>query len=218
MEDKLAELEVIHKGFEPIGKELFTACDGKLFPADAFFLASCNRALQVLDSFILLIRTNYYSCSMALLRMQLDTVLRLHGITKTENIHESANKVIQGGKFSNLKDKSDESLRDWYLVELLSKKNPWVRHVYKLCSSYIHLSDSSFKHLMMKSEQTSQSSERMFYIGSDESEIDEAAKIELIQAFRVSTIGIQNLAVEWIEKRHEFGTNEELGKVYTSVY
>ncbi|GAB1057730.1 MAG: hypothetical protein WAqMacA_41010 [Shewanella algae] len=215
MKDQLLELEAVHKDFEPLGKELFKVCDGKLFPADALFLSSCNRALQVLDSFILLIKNDYYSCSMALLRLQLDTVLRLHGLTKTKDIHASANKVIQGTKLSNIKDKKGKKLQDGYLVDLLAIQNPWIKHVYKLCSGYVHLSDSSFYHLIKKSESIPQSGEREFYIGSDESEIEEQHKLELIQAFKVATIGIQKLVTEWIEKRHHFGTNEELEKLYT---
>lgn len=216
MEDKLLELEEISERFDSIGKQLFSACNGKLFPADALFLASCNRALQVLNSFVLLMRNNSYSCSMALLRLQLDSVLRLYGITKTNDVHASANEVIQGKKLSSIKDKAGKKLHDGHLVDLFSELNPWVKHVYKTCSGYIHLSDASFYHLMLKSESIPNSTEKMFYIGPDESEIEEKHKLELVQAFKALTIGIQDLTIEWAAKRHMFGSTKKMKILYQS--
>jgi hypothetical protein len=218
MEDKLVELESIYKGFEPLGRGIFSACGGNLFPADALFLASCNRSLQVLDAFILLIRNNHYSCSVVLLRIQLDTVLRLHGITRTKDVHATAHEVIQGKKLSTIKDKNGNALQDFYLVNLIAKDNPRLKHIYKLCSGYIHFSDQIFFHLLHQSESIPNSEERIFNIGANESKIDVKHTLELIQAFKVVTVGIQNLIQEWMNKRHVFGTNEELKKTYKYPY
>ncbi|MBV2127574.1 hypothetical protein [Arsukibacterium indicum] len=217
MEEKLAALGELQKNFESVGRELFEACEGQLFPADALFLASCNRALQVLHGFMLILRNNGYSCGVALLRIQLDSILRLHGITLTADPHDSANKVIQGEKLSKIKDKAGRQLSDAYLVDRLTEINPWLKDTYRHCSSYIHLSDTSFHHLLDKSEQVPNTNERKLYIGSDESEIAEKYKIELIQAFSVATEGIQKLTKEWTIKRHIFGCPEVLKKQYTTT-
>ncbi len=215
MEEKLNTLEEISEKFETIGRELFETCKGQLFPADAILLASCNRALQVLHGFTLIVNNGGYSCGVALLRLQLDSVLRLYGITITKDPHETANKIISGEKLSKMKDKAGEKLSDGYLVSLLAKKNPWLKHVYLLCSGYIHLSDASFYHLLKKSEPTPDSNERSFFIGSDESEIEIKQKIELIQAFIVATKGIQEITTQWTASRDQFGLAKNLIKKYT---
>jgi hypothetical protein len=215
MEEKLSALEKLSEEFEAIGKELFESCKGQLFPADAIFLASCNRALQVLHGFTLIVRGGGYSCGAALLRIQFDSVLRLYGITITPDVHEAANKIISGEKLSKIKDRKGERLSDGYLVSLLAEQNPWLKHVYSLCSGYIHLSDVSFHHLLKKSEQIPDSNERGFYIGSDESEIEIEHKLELIQAFYVATEGIQKITRQWISERHKFGITKKLKKKYS---
>lgn len=215
MEEKLAELEDLHKNFESIGRDLFDACKGQLFPADALFLSSCNRALQVLQGFTLILKNNGYSCGVALLRIQLDSILRLYGITITTDPHGSANKVIQGEKLSKIKDKTGQKLSDAYLVSRLSEQNPWLTHIYTFCSGYIHLSDVSFHHLLDKSEKVTNTQERKFYIGSDESEIEENHRLELIQAFNVATKEIQKITKEWTVKRHLFGNPKSLINKYT---
>ncbi|MCQ4265582.1 hypothetical protein [Stutzerimonas stutzeri] len=217
MEEKLSTLEEISKEFETIGQELFEACKGQLFPADAILLASCNRALQVLHGFTLIVNNGGYSCGVALLRLQLDSVLRLYGITITKDPHDTANKIISGEKLSKIKDKTGEKLSDGYLVSLLAKQNPWLKHVYSLCSGYIHLSDASFHHLLKKSEPVPESNERGFYIGSDESEIEMKQRIELIQAFIVATKGIQEITTQWTASRDQFGLAKNLKKKYTQI-
>jgi len=217
MEEQLSALKKLSDEFDTIGKELFDSCEGQLFPADALFLASCNRALQVSHGFTLIVKNGGYSCGVALLRLQLDSILRLYGITITHDAHDSANKVICGEKLSKIKDKTGKRLSDGYLVNLLAKENPWLTHVYSLCSGYIHLSDVSFHHLLNKSEAIPESNERGFYIGSDESEIEIKHKLELIQAFSVATEGIQEIARQWAAQRHQFGKNKNLKKKYTRL-
>lgn len=217
MEEKLTTLEEISKEFETIGRELFEACKGQLFPADAIFLASCNRALQVLHGFTLIINNGGYSCGVALLRLQLDSVLRLYGITITKDPHETANKIISGEKLSKIKDNSGKQLSDGHLVSLLTKQNSWLKHVYSLCSGYIHLSDTSFHHLLKKSEPVPESNERGIYIGSNESEIEIELKIELIHAFIVATQAIQEIMTQWTAKRNQFGLAKNLKEKYTQI-
>ena len=214
MENELLLLNEIRKNFEPIGKKIFEVCGGTLYPADVLFLASCNRSIQVLDGFLLLMKNSSYSCSMALLRIQLDTILRLYGITQTKDVHESANEIIKGTRLSDIKDCTGKKLQDGHLVNLISVQNPWVRHVYKLCSGYIHLSDMSFYHLIGLSETVPNSTERVFYIGSNEEHVEEQYKLELIEAFKVITVAVQSLTNDWLENRHHSGSFEELAKKY----
>lgn len=214
MQDKIEELLTVHKNFEQIGKDLFFACENSLFPADAIFLSGCDKALKTIDSFILLFQENHYTNSAALLRLQLDIVIRLYGITKTKDIHAAANKVLQGEKFSKIKDNNGQYLKDWYMVKLISKDNPWINRVYDLCSSYIHFSGSAFFHLTLQSKTIPESNERLFYSGSNETNIENKHKLELIDAFITASKGIQQLTTHWIENRTKFGKKEELEKTY----
>lgn len=214
MEDKFLLLDKTRSNFEQVCKNLLEECEGKLFPADILFLASCDRAIQVLDGFSLLMKNGNYSCCMALFRLQLDTVLRMYGITKTKDIHESAHRVICGTKLSDIKDSSGKKLRDAYLVELFAVDNSWVTDVYKICSGYIHLSNKSIYHLVDKAKKISNSTDRIFYIGSDDEYIDIQDKVELLEAFNLITNAVQKFIYEWITNRLKFTTFEDLLKKY----
>ncbi len=137
--------------------------------------------------------------------MQLDNVLRFYGVLITEDQHKTAMSIINGMHLNKIKDKDGKYLQDFYLVNLLSKKNPWVKKVYKLCSGYIHLSDQHIFHLIEKTDSEDDGT-RTFTIGSQSEDIDEIHWKELVNTFEHTTRGIFKLFPKW----------EELSKKYTS--
>jgi hypothetical protein len=198
-------LEAIREQHESTGMALYKACGGKFFPCDALYLSVLNRSLELFDGFALLMKNNKYGCSMVLLRMQLDNVLRFFGVLHTEDAHATANAIFNGAKLSSLKDKRGEKLQDFYLVKIISKNNSWVKHVYRLSSGYVHLSDQHIHHMIGRSIPTD-NGERKLYIGSDDEHIEPQHKVELINAFIQITKGVFLLQAEW----------EELSKMYNA--
>jgi hypothetical protein len=69
-------------------------------------------------------------------------------------------------------------------------------------------------HLKLQSKTIPESNERLFYSGSSEINIENKHKLELINAFIVTSKGIQQLIANWIENRTKFGTQEELERTY----
>lgn len=202
----IAELGELRKKHNDYGKRLFTVANGKLFPCDAMYLSILNRSLELFDGFVLLMKNNNYGCGMALLRMQLDNVLRFYGVLHTVDPHATAHAMLNGTKLSALKDRKGKKLKDFYLVELMAKDNSWVNHVYKLTSGYIHLSNEHVLHMLGRSQSVGDG-QRKLYIGSDDDHVDAQHKIELIKAFGSITAGVFKLLAEW----------EKLSKNYCSA-
>jgi len=196
MNEALSKLEKIRDEHDIFGKKLLALSDGKVYPCHALYLSVLNRSLELYDGFLLLAKNGNYGCCMALLRMQLDNVLRFYGILITEDQHEAANRIFNGTQLNKIKDKDGEKLRDFYLVKRLSEQNNWIEHVYKLCSGYIHLSDQHVYHMIGRTDATDDD-KRTFYMGSSDEHIDEKYRIELVNAFEVITQGIFKLFVEW---------------------
>ncbi|TKV69149.1 hypothetical protein FDP08_14125 [Marinobacter panjinensis] len=193
---EIEDLKSIRDQHDIFGKKLFAICDGNLFPANALYLSILNRSLEIFDGFVLLAEHGNYSCCMAMLRMQLDNVMRFYGILITKDPHATANLVLNGTHLCRLSDVKGKKLTDTYLTKRLGAQNDWVGRVYKLTSGYVHLSDQHFYHFLGRSKASDQA-ERHYYLSSNDSHVDPVHKEQLVQAFKVTTVGIFELFYEW---------------------
>lgn len=216
MNISIDELELLRVQHQESGKRLLIITEGRLFPCHSLYLAILNRSLELLDGFVLLAKSNNYGCCMSLLRMQLDNILRFYGVMHTKDIHETANAIFNGVKLNTLKDSFGKRLRDGYLVDLLSKENPWVKNVYDLTSGYIHLSDQHYFHMLGRSN-VEANGIREFYVGSKDEHVNSQHKIELVNAFSSVTNGIFKLLpeLEKLSKKINLEELEERYAVYT---
>lgn len=216
MNSRITELEALAIFHGNNGSALFQACEASLFPCDALAYSVLERSLNLLKGFCLLLRNGGYTCGAALLRMQLDNVLRLHGVVTTSDPHGIANEMINGKALRKLKDSKGHCMTDKRLVEVLSITNPHVERVYKLTSSYIHLSEQHFYHFIERSKKN-QRGLRDFAIGDGDEYLDEAHKIELVAAFKVVTDGVLDLVQQWISVRNQFGDKQTLAKRFSNA-
>lgn len=216
MLNRLSELEALASSHGEKGSAIFQACEGTLFPCDALAYAVLERSLNLLKGFCLLLRNGGYTCGAALLRMQLDNVLRLHGVATALDPHGVASEMMNGIALRKLKDRDGCFMTDKRLVEVLSITNPWVGRVYKLASSYIHLSEQHFYHFLERSKKN-QNGLRDFAIGDGDEYLDEAHKIELVAAFKVVTEGVLELVWQWVAIRSQFGDKDALIKRFTNA-
>ena len=104
MDARFAELEALSEAHGERGGAIFAACHGTLFPCDGLAYAVLDRSLNLLKGFCLLLRNGGYTSGAALLRMQLDNVLRFHGVVTTTDPHGIASDVINGTPLNKLKD------------------------------------------------------------------------------------------------------------------
>ncbi|MDA8109922.1 MAG: hypothetical protein M0015_15020 [Betaproteobacteria bacterium] len=209
MDAKLAELKAFSDVHGERGAAIFAACHGTLFPCDGLAYAVLDRSLNLLKGFCLLLANGGYTCGAALLRMQLDNVLRLHGVVTTTDPHGIAGEVINGTPLRKLKDKDGQFMTDKRLVEVLSHSNTWVEHVYNLSSSYIHLSEQHFHHFMERSKKN-QNGLRDFAIGDGDEYLGDAHKLELVAAFKVVTEGVLEVVKQWVAVRSAYGDEATL--------
>ena len=198
------------------GQELFNACNAELFPCDALAFAVLERSLNLLKGFNLLLSHGGYTTGVGLLRMQLDNVLRFHGVVTSADPHGIANKIFHGAQLRTLKDRDGKKMTDARLVELLAARNPWVNHVYTLACSYIHLSDQHLQHFLLRSKKNCEG-KRDFAIGDEDEHVEPEHKSQLINAFAVVTRGVLELIAQWAVARHTHGTNEQLKVRFASA-
>lgn len=127
-------------------KELWEAYESKIYPLDFLANAVLKRSLSLIHGYCTLMEAKNFTCSTALLRLQLDNCLRFHAAWLVDNPHEFASKVLKGVPIKKQKDRKGKPMTDRYLVESLSAQYPWVKRVYEETSGFIHLSE---KHIFM---------------------------------------------------------------------
>ena len=120
--------------------KLITSRDGVTFIFDLLALAALKRSLALQTGFRQMIVERNSICAGALLRLQLDTSIRMYGAWLVRDADEYAEKVLRGEKISGIRTVSGEKLTDRFLANELGKKYPWVPKLYDACCEYVHFS------------------------------------------------------------------------------
>ena len=209
MEEELNAVSSLAERHRQVGAALYQACEGNLFPCDGLAMAVLDRSLNLLEGFVLLLKNNGYICAVPLLRMQLDNILRFHGIIQQRDPHGLAEKVFSGTRLSKMKDDDRKSLTDARLLELLEGRNPDIREIYKQASGYIHLSEQHVYHFMSRSK-LDESGRRMFAIGNNDEHLSPEHKTRLVNAFETVTKGVLEVLSLWTSMRGNFGDFDSL--------
>lgn len=124
-----------------VGQGMMDADGRRVYGVDLIAMAAIKRTITVAAGFRLLVRADNYQCPAALVRLQLDTLLRFAALELVDDPHPLAARILGGESLRKVKDRNGRPLVDAYLVEHLATRFPWVSRVYKETSGFIHLSD-----------------------------------------------------------------------------
>lgn len=124
-------------------KYMFSTNCGALYPLDFLAFATVNRSLNLLVPFCDLISEKNIIASAALIRMQLDNVLRFYAAFLVDDPHKFAMEVMEGKHVRNMKDRNGQKMTDKYLHTQLAiaEDDEWITSVYNTTSGYIHFSE-----------------------------------------------------------------------------
>lgn len=175
----LGNLRAITKDHNEVGMNIAKAFDGKLYPMDLFSFAVLNRSISLLDAFCDLIEKRNFVVAAALLRLQLDNLMRYRAAWLVENPHDFVTTVLGGEKIRNIKDREGFKMTDTYLNESLSKDFPKLKDIYQHTSGYIHLSEKHFFNAMRPDKNYKVSMK----VGPTDSFIPEKSYLDAIAAF-----------------------------------
>lgn len=108
--------------------------------ADLLCLGAVKRSMSLTLALKALITQRNYMTAAAVLRMHLDTLLRVFALTQVTDHEGAATLVLSGTPIRKQKARNGDKLQDVVLVQRLSQFHPWVATVYEKCSAYIHFS------------------------------------------------------------------------------
>jgi hypothetical protein len=166
-----------------------------------YLFGIARRALALSAAFRRMIDDRNSLVASAIIRMQLDTVLRLYALFWVENSEEFATKVFNGAQINKLRAKDGQLLTDKYLKDRLTAKNEWMPAVYAETSGYIHFSHRHMKAaLKMLDRETGNA---QLQIGAKDAEKPLSYYGELLRAFRHLNMMIPVAAEDWLSRLRE---------------
>ena len=177
-EDLLLEIDKKTNEMLNMGTKL-VAISSNMEPFDIMFISIVNRTVNINSAFSSLIRNNNFIAAAPLIRINLDSVLRMYASKLTEfDRNTFTRKVMDGEHVRKMKSEDTKKpLTDFYLVDEISKVDgmSWVKKIYDTGSSFVHFSDS----LIFSSRTFSSDEERTIYytIAINDAFVEEHEKI-----------------------------------------
>jgi hypothetical protein len=131
--------------FQQIGKLFDLGSKGFTDEFQLFFYFGClARTIQLLDGFAHAVKNRQLFVAGGLLRLNLDTYLRLTAKDLVTDKTTFFKAVFDGDQIDKMKDRDGNRLRDRFLSESAGVKDLWVPRVYKQMSGYVHLSPAHY--------------------------------------------------------------------------
>jgi hypothetical protein len=124
---------------------IFCVCanahDQAAHEGDRWIYAALNRSAQHVSGFSKMVCIRNPSCAIGILRMQLDTLLRLFALTLVEDRSSFLRQVLSGVRLDKMDDRHGNRMNDKYLVSEYERKGcTWVRSVYDMLCEFGHMS------------------------------------------------------------------------------
>ncbi|PKQ44813.1 hypothetical protein [Confluentibacter flavum] len=206
LDDLLIELENEDSKLIEMGKNLIEINGMTEF---TFFCHSIlNRTINLNRGYITLINDNNYIAAAPLVRLNLDSLLRLFASTQSEfDVETFAKKVRKGEIIRKMKyfKNHKERLTDSKLVELIKeiKGFKWTEQIYDAGSGYIHLSNQHFySSVKIVGPDTIESG-----IRKTDEYVPEKEKIAGTYYMQQASKGIRIFIGDWIEERKKHFPN-----------
>lgn len=140
----LKEIDKKSIAIKNLGKQL-NKISQSLYLFDVYLIATLNRTINLNKGFTSLIRDNNFIAAAPLVRLNLDSLLRLYAARISEfDKNTFANKVLGGESIRKIRSNSKKAkLTDSYLVKSLSQHEgyEWVSKIYEAGNLYVHLSN-----------------------------------------------------------------------------
>ena len=148
------EAEITEKAQDSISRQ------SSFSHSDMYVLGALKRTLAQCEGFQLLIGARNFSCSAAILRIQIDTSMRISALRFVDDRNALCEKLLDGKALNKQKSSEGEKLTDAYLRKKLAPEYPWLDEVYKQTSGFIHLSMRHFFSSIARSDDET----RMVYL------------------------------------------------------
>lgn len=110
-----------------------------------YVLAAVKKTASLSHAFCALVRAKNTLAAATLVRLQLDTAMRISGLAIVDDIEAAGTHLMSDGSYRKLRSRDNKPLDDAVLHRRLDEYYPGLSLVYEATSSYVHLSASHIK-------------------------------------------------------------------------
>lgn len=199
---RLQRIEIMKNDVLKVGKDILSAGGGQIRTSDlSVILGATKRTICHCSGFSTMIVDRNFICASSILRMQLDTALRIYACSLVNDLEDFSRCILRGERVDKYKDKDGKNLRDAYLVNQLSQTYPWVKNVYAVTSGFIHLSNKHFNQTIAKTDDKTHIVH--FEISDKDVKRPPEVYIEVLEAFISSTDIILSFLRDWEDQKNQ---------------
>jgi len=180
------------------------AAGGNVYSPDLWINAATRRSIQMLDGFATMVSSRNMTCAGAMLRIQIDTAIRLFAMTLVEDADAFVQHMLRGGKLNHLRDRSGNKLTDRHLCQELSRLYPkfsWLPRVYEVTCEFVHMSG---RHVINMCKIQTNGRTMSTNIAVQDNDWPEAAMIEAVDAFGATTDVILGFVHTWYQQKSTY--------------
>lgn len=200
-------LKKLRQAHLDVGTKMLSVADGNIYVTDLVMIGVLKRSLDILDGCISLVERWNLSAAAPLLRLQLDSLLKLVYLATLKDADVVSMEIIKGHSFRNMRDRNGKKLTDARLRDYARPLYPWIDEVYKQTSKLIHFSE---KHCFLSVNSLDEQSRRVdFFIGEGVTNWPESEIDSLLSAMGCTTDALLKAVIGWrISKQRAYETQE----------
>jgi len=180
-------------------ERMLSADCGRLFGPDFVAQATLHRSLSLINGFVLMVKNRNFMCALPLLRLQVDSLIRLYSLTLVDDTNPVVSALFKGTPLRKVKSRNGERMTDAYLHQQASKLWPWVSKVYQWASQFVHFSAPIVTAPVERIDESSGAF--LTCVGNGGREWREDEMLEALNIFDAATRALLGLIKSWIEKK-----------------
>jgi hypothetical protein len=138
-----------------IARRFLDEAGGALYMLDLILATVTARSYSLVEGFIHAFDTWNPIVAAPVIRLQLDSLVRVAYIAALDDADVVARHIIGGGEFRNLHDSENKRLSDARLVWHAQTAHPWIKGVYEATSGWVHFSPEHIRAAWRASEDES---------------------------------------------------------------
>lgn len=189
------ERELTRNGAAILGKAIH------LTHADFFIFGALRRTLAQACGFRDLIEARNFPCAAAILRLQIDTAMRINALSLVADPDATCKAVLDGEQFNRLKDRDGKKMSDAHLREKLAKDYAWITPVYEQTSDFVHLSGRHFEVSIARTDDETRTA--YFQISGRDPQRPDETYFEAVDTFFEATKLAGTLMLACLTARHQ---------------
>ncbi|MBK7782849.1 MAG: hypothetical protein IPJ58_19130 [Ardenticatenia bacterium] len=203
--ETLLRAEIEHKA---AGRAVWEAYDQVYFP-DILVFTVLKRSMALHSGFRAMLLAENFACAAPLVRLELDTSLRMFAALLFGNVDNFVMRLAEGQHIRRMKDQTGRLMTDQYLVQRLAEHYPEAPSIYDRYSGDVHLSESHLRQAFRLSGDGPDIFE--MYITASDPFVTEAAKIEAARDFLFAAQVLFNIVADWVTQKRSYRNRNRSG-------